>query len=39
MAQPKIDVQQKPHAGGIDYGIVVLVVGFLVAAALVFLVR
>jgi hypothetical protein len=34
MADTKLAAQ--PHAGGIDYGIIALVVGFLAAAALVF---
>ena len=39
MADLKLDVQQQPHAGGSDYGIVILVVGFLAAAALLFFAR
>jgi hypothetical protein len=36
MADTKLEAQQQPHAGGLDYGIVALVVGFLLAAAVVF---
>ena len=37
MARLELETEQQPHAGGVDYGIVALVVGFLAAVAVVFL--